>query len=166
MSLEELLKPQDIRIFVGAKGSQVKGGDRVAVCIIDFGEQSPSAYDAMCTYRKINLDIQPSPKGHMYYVTSDKIAVDVTSEVFDRALFAESPVKELEKLSRSGTPLFNTCVEVTEEEHHLLFTAAREAFKGCWVLVVLTKDATEMLILPDGLVYVITLKRRKEYQFE
>jgi hypothetical protein len=166
MSLEELMKPQDIRVFVGAKGSQVKGGDRVALCVIDFGAQSPSAYDAMCMHQKINLDIQPSRTGHMYYVTSGKIAVDVSSDVFTRALSSESPAKELANLSRSGTPLFNTCVEVTEEEQHLLFTDARAAFEGCWVLVVLAEDATEMLILPDGLVYVITLKRREEYQFE
>lgn len=161
MSLEEFVKPQDMPVFVGSCDSSIEGS-QAAICILDFGEKSPSSYHAMCTYRKINLDIQPTPKGHMYYVTSGKIVVEITSELLDRALASESPAEKLREASRSGTPLFSSCFEPVKENHEL-FIAARAAFGGCWLLILLAEDATEMLILPDGTVYSVTQRPREGY---
>jgi hypothetical protein len=161
MSLEELVEPQDTPVFVGVKRSP-DGKDKIALYVVDFGEQHPSMYDAMCMLRHFDLDIQPTAKGHMYYVTSRKTAVELTSEVFDQALASASPRDKLADLSRSATPLFSSCFETMGDEHGV-FTAARAECEGCWVLVLLTEDATELLILPDGSVYSVFQKKRTDY---
>jgi hypothetical protein len=161
MSLEEFVKPQDMPVFVGSCDSSIEGS-QAAICILDFGEKNPSAYESMSTYHKVNLDIQPSPTGHMYYVTSGKIVVELTSEMLERALSSESPADQLRDASRFGTPLFSSCFEPVKENHEL-FIAARTTFGGCWILIILAQDATEMLILPDGTVYSVTQRERDDY---
>ncbi len=161
MSLEDLFAPQDTPIIVGSCAS---ASERVqaAVYLIDFGETSPSHYHAMLMLRHVNLDIDPSRNGNTYYVTSGKVAVELTPEVFDKVLSAASPAEKLRDISRSGTPLFSSCIAATKEGHER-FVAARAAFGGCWLLVILAEDATEMLILSDGTVYSVTQRKREDY---
>lgn len=163
MLLEELVAPQDTPVFVGVLSS-ANGQFDVAVYLVDFGEHSPSLCRMMGRYKKINLDIQPTQNGFMYYVTSDKLWVDLSSAVLDRAL-AAPPEGMLTELMRNGNPEFSSCIEVMNEEHER-FGAAQAAFRGCWVLVTLAEDATEMLILADGTVQGIRTRPRADFPLQ
>jgi hypothetical protein len=158
MSLEELMKPQDMPVRVGVMS---KGGLCAPVYMVDFGKEYPPMHTMVRRYKKIILDTQPSPNGFMYYVTSDKVVTEITSKDLDRAL-AAPPEQMLFELTRNGTPEFSSCFEVSHETD-TSFRAARNAFQGCWVLILLAQEATEVFLDAEDMVLMVTPQKRESY---
>lgn len=158
MSLEELMKPQDTPVTVGVLSN---GQTNVPVYLVDFGKAYGAAHDMMQRYHKISLDIQPSPNGVTYYVTSDKMVTELTPEALLRAL-AAAPEQMLTELTRSGTPEFSSCIEISSETD-ATFREARKASAGIWFLIVLTESATEVILRADDTVHSVTPRRREDY---
>jgi hypothetical protein len=158
MSLKELMKSQDTPVRVGVMS---KGELMAPVYMVDFGKEFPPLHEMVRRYKKITLDIQPSPNGFMYYVTSDRMVSELTSKDLDRAL-AASPEEMLSELTCNGTPEFSSCFEVSKEID-TNFRDTRSAFQGCWVLVILAKEATEVFLGADGTVHMVTPQKRDSY---
>lgn len=158
MSLEELMKPQDTPVTVGVMSNGVMSAP---VYIIDFGKDCPPLHTMMRRYKNISLDIQPSQNGATYYVTSDRVVSEITTDALDRAL-AASPEQMLPELTRNGTPEFSSCMEVSKETD-VIFRDARDALKGCWLLVTLGKEATEIFLDANDAVRFISVAPRGTY---
>jgi hypothetical protein len=165
MSLEELMEPQDTPVTVGvlSRADRQLDAPVYAVYAVDFGEEYPAIDGLMRRYKKIALDMQPSLNGYMYYVTSDKIIMELTSEAIDRAL-AAPPEDMLSELCCEGRPEFSSCFEVSRETD-ARFCEARTACGGKWLLLIFTCAVTEVMLDADGTVYSIASRKRSDYSF-
>lgn len=165
MSLNEFIEPQDTPVTVGvlSRADRQPDASVYAVYAVDFGQEYPAMDVLMKRYKKIALDIQPSPNGFMYYVASDKVVVEITREALDRALAAE-PEYMLNELCLGGAPEFSSCFEVSRETD-ARFREARTARGGKWLLVIFTRAVTEVMLDADGTVCSITSRQRSDYAF-
>ena len=159
MSLAELMKPMDTPVTVGVLAA---GDVHIAVYMVDFGEEYPPMDKILSRYKKLTLDIEPSANGATYCVTSDKVLAEITGKHFD--LMPEKSLEEVfREAARTATPEFASSTHVSQVGHDN-FQSARQNLNGFWVLVVLTSQATEVLLDASDIVVHVVQKARNAYR--
>jgi hypothetical protein len=99
----------------------------------------------------------------LFHISSDKVIVCLEGVHIARALEKDNPREMLAELARNGTPTFAISfgVQVGEERP---FIHAREMLSGFWLLVLLTEDATEVLIDSENNIVSVNGKDRSLYK--
>lgn len=162
MPITDLISAEDTPVTVGVV--QFQGGMKLPVYIVEFSPHMPSFRHMVERYKRMNLDINPTDGGYMYCVTSDRVLTELTTEKIDRALNGR-PEDIKAALFSEGSPEFSSMSETTQGAHDA-FTNARMECGGLWMLVVLTEDATELLVGPDTRVVRVTHRERVAYTQE
>ncbi len=159
MSLSDFVPVEDTPVTIGVV--QFRGGKKLPIYIVEFPAYMPSFRHHAPRYSRINLDIVPSEGGFTFYVTSNLVITELTSEKLERAL-AGDPDNIKSALLSQGVPEFSSSSETTSDAHDA-FAEAQSESGGQWMLVVLMEDATELLIGPDTRVVRMSRRERMVY---
>lgn len=152
-----MVPTDDITILVGAiapEGAVAK----TAVFLMEYDPTLPSFRLIFELYEKMQLDVlRDDSGGHTYCVTG------IEKPDTSRSGFNGTSAEDIIRTSlRRPLPPFLAHVSVSDLSHEL-FSAARDARQGTWLLVARSSTATEALIDASGRIIALHERPREQY---
>jgi hypothetical protein len=159
--LDQLAPITDTPIRIGAFMRHGEGVFIPFFCI-DFGQHTPSYRDFVVRNSVFTLDIVPAlGDEYTFHLTGDRRINVLTPKLLEEALGAPSE-RLNEVLFGGGRAEFASSVTLSSVSYDA-FIDARDALSGDWMLIILSQDATELVIDGKGKVARITTAPRAMY---